>query len=148
MLIIKTGHHPARVFCKISFSGYPGEGKVCSALQLCVGFGAWHSRVSVTACGDGLWSQYDSGQDRTSCRAQAQAGTTNTVKCWFSSSQTKTEKACGGCIQLSKAGRAVGVAPWLLYSVPEAALAAESGFTLSASGDKQRAARVLEPGQG
>lgn len=53
-------------------------------------------------------------------------------------------------IQLSKAGRAVGVARWLLYNVPETGLQLSLGLRSVhlTSGDKQRAARVLEPGQG
>lgn len=54
---------PCQGFCKIPFSGYPGKGKTCSALQLCRDLAHGTVRSLVTACGDGLWSQGDTGQD-------------------------------------------------------------------------------------
>lgn len=99
------------------------------------GFGPWYGQVSSLSvgmgCGASMTGQGCASEGKLQNRTRA--GTTNAREMLVCILPNKAEEACGGCIQLSKAGRAISVSPWLLYNVPETALAAESEFTLSAS---------------
>lgn len=139
---------PCQSFCKIPFSGYPGEGKTCSALQLRAGFGPWHSQVS-RHC---LWSQCDSGQDCAEPAAghRLRLGPQTPVRCCFTPSQTKAEKACGSAsssLRQDEQSASLGGC-FTMYLKQRLQLSLGLRSVHLTSGDKQRAARVLEPGQG